>query len=147
MTLSQLLQFFLFLGGSALIGAVFMFTHQMITRLSQEVETTSRVLAGFCAQASFPATSDPQLRQIFSEVIANLDFPIVITDRANNPRAWRQIDVDPALVPAASIDSLADHLTIAPVIRQRIDRVRRQVSVMDHKNKPIAMTAPGSGIP
>src|SRR5437867_8438220 len=104
MTLSQLLQIFLFLGGSALVGAVFLFTHQMITRLSQEVEATSRVLAGFCAQASFPATSDPQLRQIFSQVIANLDFPIVITDRANNPRAWRQVDVDPALVPAASID-------------------------------------------
>src|SRR5437867_2890294 len=85
MTLSQLLQIFLFLGGSALVGAVFLFTHQMITRLSQEVETTSRVLAGFCAQASYPATSDPQLRQIFSQVIANLDFPIVITYRKNQP--------------------------------------------------------------
>ena len=146
MTLSQLLQIFLFLGGSALVGAVFLFTHQMITRLSQEVETTSRVLAGFCAQASYPATSDPQLRQIFSQVIANLDFPIVITDRANNPRAWRQVDVDPALVPAASIDSLADHLPIAPVIQQRIERVRRQVAAMDRKNQPIGMTA-GSGVP
>src|SRR5262245_51422357 len=126
MTLSQLLRIFLFLGGSALVGAVFLFTHQMIARLSQEVQTTSRVLAGFCAQASFPATNDPQLRQIFSEVIGSLDFPIVITDRGNIPRAWRQIDVDPALVPAASIDSLSEGQPIAPAIRQRIDDVRRQ---------------------
>src|SRR5439155_5217980 len=98
-----------------------------------EVETTSRVLARFCAQASFPATRDPQLRQMLSELIGNIDFPIVITDGARVPRAWRQIEVDPALVPAASIDSLAEGREIAPAIRRRIDRVRERVAALDRQ--------------
>src|SRR6266581_2045610 len=70
----------LFVGSGLLVGAVFLFTQQVVTRLTQEVATTSRVLARFCAQASFPAVSDPELQRIFAEVIAHVDFPIVITD-------------------------------------------------------------------
>src|SRR5262245_40686062 len=142
MTLSELLKLGLFLGGSLLVAAVFLFTHGMITRLSRQVASSSRVLARFCAQASFPATTDPALRQIVSEVIGYLDFPIVITDEAGWPRAWRQIEVDPALVPAASIDSLAAGMPVAAVIRQRIERVRVRVTALDRQTLPIPMHIP-----
>jgi two-component system, NtrC family, sensor histidine kinase KinB len=141
---SQVLRTSLFLGSVLLVVSVFLFTHQAITRLTQEVETTSRVLARFLAQASFPATRDPALQQIFSEVIANIDFPIIVTDNDSIPRAWREIGVDPALVPAGSIDSLEQGLAIAPVIHERIDRVRARVIRLDRTNPPILMTQPGT---
>lgn len=141
---SQALRTALFLGSILLVVSVFAFTQQVITRLTQEVETTSRVLARFLAQASFPATRDPELQQIVSEVIAYSDFPIIITDNDSIPRAWRDIDVDAALVPAASIDSLEMGRPIAPVIRARIERVRAYVARLDRTNPPILMTQPGT---
>lgn len=146
MTFSQVLKLGLFLGASLLAAAVFLFTHQMVTRLSHEVATTSRVLARFCAQASFPATRDPEMRRIFSEVIAHVDFPIVITDDLGLPRAWRETEVDAALVPAASLDSLAEGMPISPPIRQRIETVRMRAAALDRHNPPIPMNVPGSTV-
>lgn len=143
---SQILRTSLFLGSVLLTVSVFLFTHGMITRLSHEVETTSRVLARFCAQASFPATRDPELQQIFSEVVASIDFPIIITDNDSLPRAWRETAVDPALVPSTSIDSLALGQPISPVISARVELVRAQVARLDRVNTPILMTQPGTGV-
>jgi two-component system, NtrC family, sensor histidine kinase KinB len=144
MTRSEQLKTALFVGSGLLVGAVFLFTQQMVSRLSEEVATTSGVLARFCAQASFPAIRDPEIQRIFSDVIAHVDFPIVITDEQGLPRAWRGIGVDPGLVPASSIDSLATRQPVAPVIRDRIGRVREEVLRLDRKHEPIVMTSPGT---
>jgi len=144
MTRSELLKTALFVGSGLLVGAVFLFTQQMVTRLSEEVATTSGVLARFCAQASFPAIRDPEIQQIFADVIAHVDFPIVITDERGLPRAWRGIGVDPGMVPAASIDSLAQRQPVAPVIRERVERVRREILGLDRRHHPLLMTSPGS---
>jgi len=146
MTRSELLKSALFVGSGMLVVGVFLFTQQMITRLSDEVATTSRVLARFCAQASFPAVRDPEIQQLFSEVIAHVDFPIVITDNAGTPRAWRDVGVDPGLVPAASIDSVSLHKPVAPVIRERLERVRHEMVRLDLRNRPIMMFQPGSRV-
>jgi signal transduction histidine kinase len=142
---ARLLRIALFAGGSLLAAAVFVFNVQIIQRLTREVETTSRVLARFCALASFPATSDPELQRIFSEVLIGIDFPIVITDNEGLPRAWRHVGIDPALVSAASLDSVQRDEPIAPVIRERIDRLRAIVARMDEKYAPFGMTQPGTG--
>ena len=136
----------LFLGGSLLVVAVFLFTHQMVQRLSEEVATTSGVLARFCAQASLPATHDSQLRQLLKEVIDNIDFPIVITDTTGTPRAWRDVGVatDSLAVPPETIDSLSLGLTISPLVKTRIDRVRSAIPEMDREHPPIAMQQAGT---
>src|SRR5262245_46310094 len=126
--------------------AVFLFTYQMVNALSREVATTSRVLARFCAQASFPAAEDPALRKILREMIDGIDFPIVITDNDTLPRAWRGVGIAAALVDTASIDSVTMGLEIAPVIRARLDEIRARALAMDKKNPPIPMTQPGTGI-
>ena len=95
----------LFVGSSLLVFAVFLFTHQMLSRLTAEVETTSRVFATFCAQASIPATRNPELQAVFAEIIKSIDFPIVITDSTGLPRAWRGINIDPALVSDVALDT------------------------------------------
>ena len=142
---SQLIRAGLFIGASVLAVLIFIYTNQIIGRLTHEVETTSRVLARFCAQASIPATRDPELQRIFSEVIAGIEFPIVITDTEGLPRAWREIDVDQAMVPAGSLDSLVEGMPIAAPIAARVDRVREHVKLLDRTNPPIPMTQPGTG--
>lgn len=145
MTGKQVLKAGLFFGSSLIVVAVFLFTHLLVQRLSEEVTTTSGVLARFFAQASFPATNDPELRQILSEVIANVDFPIVIADTTGTPRAWRDVGVDPTTVPAPSIDSLASGFPIAPPVLVRIEAVRQRMRELDRRNQPIEMRQPGSG--
>lgn len=141
----QALEAIVFVGSVLLVVSVFLFTHQMLQRLTHEVETTSRVLTRFLAQASFPATSDPELQQLFGEVISSIDFPVVITDNDGVPRAWREVAVDPALVPASSIDSLKEGRPIAPLIRMRIERVRAEVQRLDKVHRPIPMIQPATG--
>ena len=135
-----------FIGGSLLVVAVFAFTNQMITRLSREVATTSHVLARFCAQASLPATRDTTLQRIFAEVVGGVDFPIVVTDDTGLPRAWRNIQPDPALVSAAALDSVAAGMVVNATTRAHIDRVKQHVRDLDRRNRPIEMMAPGTGV-
>ena len=103
MNLRQLHRTLLVSGSVLLTALVFLFTQQMINRLSHQVTSTSRVLADFLAQASIPATRNSELQRILSDVIENVDFPIVITDTLGTPRAWYLVGVDTALVPFVSI--------------------------------------------
>lgn len=134
----------LFVGGGLLVAAVFLFTHQMVQRLSAQVSTTSSVLARLCAQASIPATNNPQLRAIFTDVIAHIDFPIVITDTTGLPRAWREIGVPSEEVPTETIDSLAAGLAILPAHARLIQRVTARVPELDKRHPSIPMTQPST---
>ncbi len=138
-TFSQWLRFGLFLGGSLIAATVFLLAHWAIDRLSREVATTSRVLARFCAEASYPATHNPEIEEVMGDLIAHIDFPIVLTDSLGLPRAWKGIDVEPSMVTVESLDSLSAGLPVAPVIAGRVERVRRIVARLDRRNEPIPM--------
>jgi signal transduction histidine kinase len=140
---TQPLKLALFLGGSLLAVTVFVLAHWAIDRLTREVATTSRVLAGFCAQASFPATQDTALRMVVGDLIRQIDFPIVVTDAEGLPRAWKGIDVDPRLISAESIDSVDVGDPVSPVTQANIERVRRAVERLDRRYEPIQMTRYG----
>ena len=146
MSRSLLLRAGLFLGASVLAVAIFIFTNSIIGRLTREVETTSRVFARFCAQTSIPATRDPELQKILSDVISGIEFPIVITDTLGVPWAWREIDVDGALVSKESLDSLDRRMTIAPVIAARVERVKEHARRLDRMHEPIRMMHPNSDV-
>ena len=132
----------LFIGTSVLLLAMFVFTSHMINLLSQQIATTSHLLASFCAEFSFPATGDLRLQRMFTEVVTSIDFPIVITDRKGLPRAWRHAGVDPTQVQAGSLDSLDLGLPIAPEIQRRVEVVKSRVERLDLKNKPVPMRHP-----
>lgn len=136
----------LIVGSLLLVTAVFLWTHHFVRRLSVEIETTSRVLARFCSQASFPVIRDPELEQVFGDLVASLDFPMVITDTRGTPRAWRGVGVHRDQVPAASIDSLDFNMPISPVIRERVERVRAEAARLDRRYPPIDMKQPGTGV-
>jgi hypothetical protein len=139
---SELLRIILFLASLLLLTGVFVFTSTMVRRLSEQVSGTSELLARLCAQASFPAARDPQIEAILKGVIAGIDFPMVIADERKVPRAWRHVGLDPMLVPDASLDSLAEGRSIAPVIRARVDRLYVRIAQLDDGHPPIVMTQP-----
>lgn len=139
---SELFRVTLFLASLVMLGGVFVFTNWMVRRLSDQVSASSELLARLCAQASFPATRDPELQAILSGVIRGIDFPMVIADERGVPRAWRLVELDPALIPDASLDSLALGKPIAPVIRARVNRLYAKIGELDRKHPPILMTQP-----
>ncbi|HTR96897.1 MAG TPA: HAMP domain-containing sensor histidine kinase [Candidatus Acidoferrales bacterium] len=140
----QLLKTALFVGGSLLVAAVFLFTHESVRRLSREVAATSEVLADFCAQASLPVTRDPQLRLVFGRLIENLDFPIVLTDTTGLPRAWHAVLAPQDTVPNASLDTLLAGLPVTPIYAERVRQLRRRIAEFDRLHRPIPMLQPGT---
>ena len=140
MTLPQLLRLGLFLGGSLLAATVFLLAHWAIERLSREVATTSRLLAQFCAEASYPAIRNPMVEEVFRRLVSNIDFPIIVTDRNGLPRAWRGLDLADSMVTAESLDSLAAGQSVAPLIAQRVESLRSTAARFDRRNAPIPLT-------
>ena len=90
---------YLFLAIVALMAALVLHSNYLISRLNTETQTLCTVLARFFAITTFKAAEDPTLRPIFREVVANINFPIILTDTGGIPRAWKLIDVPPSAVP------------------------------------------------
>lgn len=145
--LPRLFQGYLFLGVAGIVLAVFVFTNILVARLASQVQSTSEVFARFCATASFPATTDTTLQAIVSEVIQGLNFPIVLTDAQDVPRAWKGVRVHPDSVNEDSLAAYAAGLLVDPGTLERIERVKEDVERMDARHPPIHMTVPGGGDP
>jgi signal transduction histidine kinase len=129
----------LFLGATLIAATVFLLAHWAIDRLSREVTTTSRVLAQFCADASYPATRNPMVQDVFSRLVANLDFPLVITDRQGVPRAWRGLAIADSLVSAEALDSVAAGLPVSRQTRARVKELQLVALELDGINVPIPL--------
>lgn len=134
-----LLRTALFVGGSLLVVAVFIFTQTAVTRLTREVSTTSELLARVAAQATLPSTANPALRSMLGEMQAGISFPIVITDTTGTPRAWSRLAIKNDDVPGESIDSLTAGLPISVVHRDRLARVKAEVPALDRTHAPIPL--------
>src|SRR4051812_20433833 len=82
---------YLFLAVVALMAALMVHSNVVIARLNNETENLCGVLARFLAVSTFQAAEDPALSSIFREVVAQIHFPIVLTDQRGIPRAWKEI--------------------------------------------------------
>jgi hypothetical protein len=136
----QLLKTTLFVGGSVLVVATFLFTQEAVRRLTEQVEDTSELLASVAAQATLPSTINPQLQRVLGAMQRGIRFPLVITDTTGTPRAWRGITtVESDLVPSASLDSVAFGMPISEVIDQRVKRVKAEIPALDRVHPPIEL--------
>ncbi len=147
--LPRLFQGYLFLGVAGIVLAVFLFTNILVARLANEVKSTSEVFARFCATASYPATTDTTgaLGKIVGDVIAGLNFPIVLTDARNVPRAWKGIAVRAEDVPTEELEALSNGRPVRPETARQIAIVRAAIVDMDTRHPPIAMVPPAGGDP
>ena len=135
----QWLKTILFVGGSLLVVAVFVFTQSAVTRLSREVSKTSELLARVAAQATLPSTINPQVQRVLGELAQGISFPIVITDTTGTPRAWSHIAVKGEDVSPGSLDSLASGLAISPAILERVERVKKESKTLDRVHDPFEL--------
>jgi signal transduction histidine kinase len=135
----QLLKTTLFVGGSVLVVAVFLFTQNAVSRLTSEVSTTSELLARVAAQATLPSTINPQLQRVLGAMQRGISFPIIITDTTGTPRAWSRIPVSSDSVPSGSLDSLAFGMPISPIISARVDRVKAEIKFLDRAHESIPL--------
>ena len=135
----QWLKTLLFVGGSLLVVAVFLFTQSAVTRLSREVSKTSELLAKVAAQATLPSTINPQVQRVLGELAQGISFPIVITDTTGTPRAWSHIAVRGEDVSPGSLDSLASGLAISPTILERVERVKKESKALDRVHDPFEL--------
>jgi two-component sensor histidine kinase len=142
------LRVYVFLGSGLFILAFFFFIQNLIGRLEQETTLISRVFAQFCAGTILPAAQDRSISGVFSEVVEEIPFPVIVTDRRGVPWTWHGIpeelngvsvridevsyqdfiDTDPASPPPGP---LAEVLALA--------------RKMDERNEPIAFVDPQGG--
>src|SRR5437867_2451332 len=86
------------------------------------------------AGARIPAARNPELELILTDVITQIDFPIVITDSDSVPRAWRHVGIEPSQVPDSLIDSLVAGRAVPEVIRTRVASLKARAAELDRSH-------------
>ncbi|MGC8893358.1 MAG: sensor histidine kinase [candidate division WOR-3 bacterium] len=125
---------------AVLTAATIGVTQPAISRARNEVRTTSLLLAKLMSSLFLSVISEDEIASIMKEVIARVDFPMVITDQDGNPRAWKQVGVDPdRFTPEelAEPEKLANDPDYRKIVSAR-DKLRGQ-------NKPLPISA-GRGV-
>lgn len=131
---------YVFLGSSLLIAALFLYTHMLTTRLERQAQAMGRILADFCAAVTFEAVESERLREVFRDVIHQIDFPVVLTDRLGRPYAWKGIGIP---VEAVSVE-MSEALDPAnPPAAGPLAEILAITREMDRKNPPVAMVTAG----
>jgi hypothetical protein len=132
-----------FIGAMLIVGAVFVYTYSLVRSFERQTETLTRLVANFCAAATYPATQDEQLREIFNEVIEDINFPIIIADPRGVPYTWRNIGehLNPDDV------SWEDFVVMNPTHPPPgpMGEVLETLRVMERKGNSIMMIDPASG--
>jgi anti-sigma regulatory factor (Ser/Thr protein kinase) len=136
---AQLLRGYIFLGSSLIIALVFIFTNRLVTKLDEQANMLSGILARFCAVATIPASEDEDLSAIYREVIAKVNFPVVVTDPQGRPYAWAGIGIDVDAVSAEEASKMDPSDPPEGPLKEIASIVRR----LDEKNPPIPMIPPG----
>jgi len=137
--LSTLLRAYLFLGSFLLVAAAFVYSYSWVRKVNQESQAVSQLLARFVAASALEATTNPELKEIFEDVIKPSDLPLILTDRAGRPFVWTNIGVDPTAVDVETISRWNPSEEAPPVLRRVLDRVAE----LDAIHEPIPIFLQG----
>jgi two-component sensor histidine kinase len=132
-----------FIGAMAIVGAIFFYTYSLVRSFERQTEVLTRLVASFCAAATYPATQDEGIRLVFNEVIRDINFPIVIADTRGVPYTWKNIGDD---INADEVDwdvfiSTNPEYPPPGVMSDAIKVLRR----MQEKGNSVAMIDPATG--
>jgi NtrC-family two-component system sensor histidine kinase KinB len=140
--LPSLLKGYLLLGTILLIGFGAIYTTKQISRLNKQSRVVANLFARFTAMAIFPSLNNPEVKEIFEEVVKPADFPMILADPDGRPFVWKLPDV-PDTIDIQAIASIdPDNPPPGPLreVIQLRDRFRRE-------NKPIPILRPGDSAP
>jgi signal transduction histidine kinase len=115
-------------------------SNTMIRRLNAETRARCDVLARFFAVATFQAVEDPAVRPIFRDVVRSIDFPVVLTDPNNIPRAWKEIGIPPDAIP----DSVLERAAVTGTVPPEVERIQRIVTRLDRIHQPVDIVQVGT---
>lgn len=90
-TQSARIRTYAFIGALLVVCGIFFYTYSLVKSFESQTEILTRLIANFCAVATFPAAKDEEVRKIFDEVIEDINFPIVITDQRGVPYTWKNL--------------------------------------------------------
>jgi len=130
---------YLFLAVVLLMVALVVHSNTIITRLNAETRARCDVLARFFAVATFQAVENPMVRQMFREVVQNINFPMVLTDVSGIPRAWKEIGIPADAIP----DSVLERASKGGPIPPEVARIQEIVKRLDKINQPVSIFRAG----
>ena len=85
-----------FLVAMALALALHFYTQVIVKQLRQESRSQVQLYARILSRvAESEVSEDMNLSFIFEEVIQQINFPMILTDRDQNPISWKSIGIDP----------------------------------------------------
>ncbi|MBD3236810.1 MAG: two-component sensor histidine kinase [Candidatus Eisenbacteria bacterium] len=138
--LPTLLRAYLFLGSFVLVAVAFAYSYSWVRKVNEESAAISQLLARFVAASALEAADNPELGEIFSDVVKPSDLPIILTDRAGRPFVWNNIGIDRHAIEIEEI-SHWDPGEPAPAVLQRIlDRMEE----FDRIHDPIPIRFEGT---
>jgi two-component system, NtrC family, sensor histidine kinase KinB len=135
----MLLKAYLFVGTVVLVAFGLIYTTSLIHRLNQQSQAVSGLFARFCAVATFTAIDNPEVRQIFEEVVKPADFPMVLTDKDGRPFVWK-LPIRMDSVDVATVLNMDPKHPPSGQLRQLMQIVDR----FDRHTEPIPIRRPGS---
>jgi hypothetical protein len=130
---------FLFLAAVLLMVVLVVHTTYVIDRLKGETQNLCHVLARFLAVSTFEAVEDPGMGAIFQEVVRNIHFPIVLTDAQGNPRAWKNVGIEPTAVTDSTLARAAATGVMPPEAR----RLQEIAAALDRRAPPVPVVRLG----
>jgi NtrC-family two-component system sensor histidine kinase KinB len=132
---------YVFVAVSVLAIVIFLYTNSLIRRLETQTATLSRSIAGLCANATYAARENEELRAIFSDLIETITFPMVITDVRGVPITWKGIPVD--LDPNDITHEEYLNTSVAEAAGTPLGEVIEYTRELDARHDPIPMTQVG----
>jgi two-component sensor histidine kinase len=128
---------YLFLGLIAIILGLFLYFQTLVKEVRDSTEITSKIFAEFLKTetAGFGVHPNPEMEIIFSEVIKDIDFPVIITDEKGVPRAGRNVGVDFSKIPNEILENVDPQNPPQGTIKKLMEIVKR----LDRENEPIPM--------
>ena len=141
--MSTVLRAYLFLGSFLLVAAAFVYSYSWVRKVNAESHAVSQLLARFVAISALDAPGNPDLRDIFTEVIKPSDLPLILTDRLGRPFVWRNIGIDPNAIDiqAISLWSPLSEEDPPPVLA----RILEKVATFDRMNGRIPIPGKAEG--
>jgi hypothetical protein len=131
--LPNLLRAYLFLGSFVLVAAAFAYSYSWVRKVNAESRAISLLLARFVAASALEATGNPELKEIFGEIIRPSDLPLILTDQAGRPFVWNNIGIDPHAIAVDVISRWNPREAPPPVLQ----RVLEKAAAFDRQHPPI----------